>query len=168
MDSEYILTKNPKILDFFKHREQSEIDNILISFIDVLEKCRIFGDTSTTAINPSHFHQTTTTNTTIEDNIVINRYVLDEINKEYQEFYRNRDNLIGIFKENEKQTFNILDTMKMPFLEKYINENCDTTLNTKLQNINQFKCDLCNYYTCITKKALSAHQRGCKKYVGSL
>jgi len=177
MELEYILTKNPKILNFFKNREQCEIDNILISFINVLENCKTISTFPATApatspattdtINLS-YSQTISTNFNVADNIIINRYVLNEINKEYQEFYRNRDNLIGIFKENEKQTSNIFDLMKMPFLEKYINENCDTNLNTKLQTLNQFKCDLCNYYTCITKKALSAHQRGCKKYVGSL
>jgi hypothetical protein len=165
MELDRILTKHPRILAFFKHREQAEIDNILLSFIDVLEKC---GPTSTTSA-------TTTTTIVVDappatslstatDNIVINRYVLNEINKEYQEFYRNRDNLIGIFKENEKQTSSLLDIIKMPFLEKYISENCNTTL----QSTNQFKCELCNFYTCITKKALSAHQRACKKYVGSL
>ena len=165
MELDRILTKHPRILAFFKDREQAEIDNILLSFIDVLEKC---GPTSTTSA-------TTTTTIVVDtppatslatatDNIVINRYVLNEINKEYQEFYRNRDNLIGIFKENEKQTSSLLDIIKMPFLEKYISENCNTTL----QSTNQFKCELCNFYTCITKKALSAHQRACKKYVGSL
>jgi len=174
MELDRILTKHPRILAFFKDREQAEIDNILLSFIDVLEKC---GPTSTTSATTTTTIVVDTPPTTslatativvdtppATDNIVINRYVLNEINKEYQEFYRNRDNLIGIFKENEKQTSSLLDIIKMPFLEKYISENCNTTL----QSTNQFKCELCNFYTCITKKALSAHQRACKKYVGSL
>jgi len=173
MEFERILTKHPRILDFFKDHEQDEIDNMILSFIDLLEKC---GTTTafsnppveTVAVNSSPPPPPPHTKYAGEENMIINRYVLDEINKEYQEFYRNRDNLIGLFKEIEKQTINLLDVMRMPFLEKYIRENCDVRINTKLQTTNQFKCELCNFYIGITKKSLSAHQRGCKKYVGSL
>lgn len=176
MEFESILTKHPRIMNFFKDREQHEIDNIILSFIDLLERCgtttalsnlpvkTVDNNSPPTPTNPPP----NTKDATSEENININRYVLDEINKEYQEFYRNRDNLFGVFKENEKQTNSLLDVMRMPFLEKYIRENCHMTLDTKLQTTNQFKCELCNYYIAITKKSLSAHQRGCKKYVGSL
>jgi len=95
--------------------------------------------------------------------IKINKYILHEINKEYQEFIRNKDALIGLLKENGKHSFSLLYDIKMPYLEKYMCETCDTELSTKLQLVNQFKCEICNYYICNTKKALSAHQRGCKR-----
>lgn len=173
MEFERILTKHPRILDFFKDREQNEIDNIILSFIDLLEKCgttTAFSNLPVETVDDNLPPPPPQPNNKYagEENIIINRYVLDEINKEYQEFYRNRDSLIGIFKENEKQTVNYLDILRMPFLEKYIRDNCDARLDTKLQSSNQFKCELCNYYVGITKKSLSAHQRGCKKFVGSL
>jgi hypothetical protein len=102
------------------------------------------------------------------DIITINKYVLDELKKEYIDFSHNRDILIGILKENGKNSINILDKMKMSYLEKYIIDTCDSELTSKLQFSNQFKCELCNYYICNNRKSLSAHQRGCKKYIGSL
>jgi len=168
----HILTNNPKILEFFKEKEQDEIDNILLSFIQILEKHGVSSNsTNSSTIHDNEENKTceiTTSKYENTDNITINRYELKEINKEYVDFYKNKDNLIGILKEIEKQALQFIDNMRMPFLEKYISESCDKELSYKLQTMNQYKCNLCNYYTCITKKALSAHQRGCKKYIGSL
>ena len=166
----YITINHPQIVDFFKEKPQNEIEDFIITFIDFAKKCTpvsLFVKNDETdkyvvvdeRVTPFEIAGSETT-----EFIKINKYVLHEINKEYQGFAQNKDALIGVLKENEKQAFQLLNKMKMPYLEKYIYETCDTEISTKLQVVNQFKCELCNYYICNTKKALSAHQRGCKRY----
>jgi hypothetical protein len=163
-DNIVVLTHS-KIVNFFKNYTQDEINDTLISFIDILEK---YGNVNSYKENKPSLNTCEYNKVEIQpinDSITINSYILQEINKEYQEVLKNRDVLVGILKENNKQSINLIDTMKMPYLEKYMG---DMGLNLNVQLVNQFKCELCNYYVCNTKKALSSHQRGCKKYVGSL
>lgn len=100
-------------------------------------------------------------------NVIVDKYVLQEIIKEYQQFADQKDKLIGVIKENNKKMLDIIDLIKFPSLEKYLCDNSNDNLKSNLKYVNQFKCELCNYFVCNTKKSLSAHQRGCKKYVGS-
>lgn len=169
-EKEYLTIKHPKILDFFKEKSQNEIDDFILTFIEFAKKCtpislmiKMDEINKDAVVNVPVVPPEITGGETTEF-IKINKYVLHEINKEYQGFAQNKDVLIGVLKENEKQAFQLLNEMKMPYLEKYIYETCDTEISTKLQVVNQFKCELCNYYICNTKKALSAHQRGCKRY----
>lgn len=92
--------------------------------------------------------------------------VFEEIGKEYEKYLNNKDKLVGILKENYFKTMEIVNNLNFLYLEKILNENKISFDNNK--TVNQLKCELCNYYTCYNKKSLSAHQRGCKKYVGSL
>ena len=149
-----VVTSHSKIVDFFKNYTQDEINDILLSFIDILEK----NSLKAPCLNKFEGNK-------VNSPPINECYILQEINKEYREVLKNRDILIGILKENNKQSSNLIDNMKMPCLEKYMG---DMGLNLNVQLVNQFKCELCNYYVCNTKKALSSHQRGCKKYVGSL
>lgn len=193
-----ITINHPKIVEFFKDKTPDEIEDIIITFIDFSKKCmkvctsnsiemkeneRVAGSNSEgndrSKMNENEYDKggkklavnylkTGMTDDETTDVIKINKYILHEINKEYQEFVRNKDALIGVLKENGKHSFSLVNEMKMPYLEKYMCETCDTELSTKLQVVNQFKCDVCNYYICNTKKALSAHQRGCKRNMVNL
>jgi hypothetical protein len=173
----YITISHPQIVDFFKEKPKNEIDDIILTFIEFAKKFSpVYSMVKTdengkdavvaaaTAVDEPAVPPEITGGEKTTEFIKINKYVLHEINKEYQGFAQNKDALIGVLKENEKQAFQLLNEMKMPYLEKYIYETCDTEISTKLQVVNQFKCELCNYYICNTKKALSAHQRGCKRY----
>lgn len=173
-EGEYITITHPQIVDFFKENPQNEIEDFILTFIEFAKK---FSPVSSMVKNDENGKNAVaavvdepvvppeiTGGEKTTEFIKINKYVLHEINKEYQGFAQNKDALIGVLKENEKQAFQLLNEMKMPYLEKYIYETCDTEISTKLQVVNQFKCELCNYYLCNTKKALSAHQRGCKRY----
>lgn len=165
---------HPQIVEFFKEKTPNEIDEFILAFIEFAKK---FSPVSLMVKNDEN-GKDAVVSAAVDEPVVppeitggdttefikINKYVLHEINKEYQGFAQNKDALIGVLKENEKQAFQLLNEMKMPYLEKYIYETCDTEVSTKLQVVNQFKCELCNYYICNTKKALSAHQRGCKRY----
>jgi hypothetical protein len=174
-----ITINHPKIVDFLKDKTPDEIDEIMVTFIDFSKKCMKVCTSNNSTMTHNHYEKggkiavenclkTGMTEDEKTEVIKINKYVLHEINKEYQEFVRNKDALIGVLKENGKHSFSLVNGMKMPYLEKYICETCDTELSTKLQVVNQFKCDVCNYYICNTKKALSAHQRGCKRNMVNL
>jgi hypothetical protein len=102
------------------------------------------------------------------DNVIVDKYVLEEIVKEYQQYSAQKDKLIGVIKENYKLMLNVVETMNLPTLEKYLCDNSTPDFKSGLIYENQFKCELCGYFICNSKKSLSAHQRGCKKYVGSL
>lgn len=102
------------------------------------------------------------------DNVIVDKYVLEEIVKEYQQYSAQKDKLIGLIKENYKLMLNVVETMNLPTLEKYLCDNSTPDFKSGLIYENQFKCELCGYFICNSKKSLSAHQRGCKKYVGSL
>lgn len=97
-----------------------------------------------------------------DEETVISKEILEEINSEYHEFAIKKDALIGITKEYAKKSIQNLEELKFPSLEKYLSNHFASALkiNTKLNN--QYTCELCNKYVCSTKKSLSAHQRGCK------
>ena len=92
-----------------------------------------------------------------DDDNRISNDILEEINKEYQNFAIQKDNLIGILKEANKKSISQVEELKFPNLERYLSNKFASTANvTKLNN--QFKCDICNFITN-TVKSLSAHKR---------
>ena len=95
-----------------------------------------------------------------EDN-TISYELLEDINRDFQNFAIQKDTLIGIIKDTNKKALLQIDELKFPSLEKYLSTQFASIANiTKFTN--QYKCELCNLYLCNTKKSLSAHQRGCK------
>lgn len=90
----------------------------------------------------------------------ISNDILEEINKEYQNFAIQKDNLIGILKESNKKSLLQVEELKFPTLDHYLSNKFASTANvTKLTN--RFKCDMCNF-TTNTLKSLSAHKRAHK------
>jgi hypothetical protein len=168
MDNQIILT-HPTIVEFFKERDISVVEDMLISLIHVINKNHLQTKnadiTDDTPIIP-HASQPTQPKKSTELH-TINKYVLEEIGKEYRKFAAGKDELIGIVKETYRQSMGAINRMKMPTLDMYI---CDRLGENVAADtfVNQLKCELCDYYVCNSQKSLSAHQRGCKKYVGSL
>lgn len=88
----------------------------------------------------------------------IDKYVLEDINKEYQLFMSNKESITNTLKESQKKLFHQLEEFKFPILEKY--------LCTKFSNSSQrqtFKCDICKLFNANNLKALAAHKRGCNR-----
>ena len=88
----------------------------------------------------------------------ISKELLEDINKEYQNFANQKDILIGIIKESNKKFLSQLEEFKFPSLDKYLSNKFASTVNVTRLN-NQYKCEICNNFTANTLKSLSAHKR---------
>lgn len=91
------------------------------------------------------------------DENVISKSLLDEINTEFIEFNRQRDEIILTSKDFQKKLLTQLENLKMNALTKY--------LSTKYSSNEKagYTCEYCNAFSAATKKSLSAHTRACKK-----
>jgi hypothetical protein len=92
----------------------------------------------------------------------IPKEVLDEINREYQQFIEKKDIVINTIKESSRKILGQIDDIKLSSLDKY--------LSTKYASVQKqgFKCDLCKNFTVGTLKGLAAHKRGCnRKIIGN-
>jgi hypothetical protein len=176
-----IILTNPKIYHYFKDCNTTSIENVLLSFIDCMESAtaqKKNGNnicksppppaiiTPATPATPTVTDPNPVPPSAKEDSVTINKYVMEEIQKEYHTFFEIKDEMIGFTKDNYKRAMDMIENMTIPSLEKCIGDFVPRTIPLKM--VNQMKCELCNYYICNTRKAMSAHQRGCKKYVGSL
>jgi hypothetical protein len=86
--------------------------------------------------------------------------ILDEINRDYQSFAVQKENLINILKESSKKSLLVLDELKFPSLEKYLMGKYASISNIKRQvTSNRYICEICNVFSCDTIKSLSAHKR---------
>jgi FtsZ-binding cell division protein ZapB len=91
----------------------------------------------------------------------ISKELLEEINRDYQQFALKKDTLIGLTKEFSKKSLQNLEEMKLPSLDKYfLSRFASAEKPNRLKN--QYVCEICNVYICSTLKAMSAHKRGCK------
>jgi len=88
----------------------------------------------------------------------ITQDVLDDINQEFQAFINQKDSLIQTAKDIQKKLVYQIEHMTFPALDRYLASK-DYTSARKIEYV----CELCNSYSAQTKKALSAHQRGCRK-----
>lgn len=91
------------------------------------------------------------------DENVISKALLDEINQEFIEFNKQRDEIILTSKDFQRKLIGQLENLKLNALTKF--------LSTKYSNNSKtgYTCEYCNMYTTQTKKSLSAHVRACKK-----
>jgi len=105
-----------------------------------------------------HLSQTIEKNNLDDENEnTITSDILNDINKEYQNFALQKDIIVGITKDNAKKLLSQLDEMKFPTLDKYLSLRFASIANVTRLN-NQHKCDLCDF-TTTTLKSLSAHKR---------
>ena len=94
---------------------------------------------------------------TDEENNVISKEVLDDINEEYQAFITQKENMITTLKDFQKKMTTQIEDLRLPVLDKYLEPKYAYVKNRV------FKCELCNVFTAGSKQSLSAHKRGCKK-----
>jgi len=98
-----------------------------------------------------------------EENIyetMIETQILEEINKEYQIFIQQKENMISSFKENQKKILNQMEDIHFPELDKFLL----TKFSIPVQK-QGFKCDLCKKFNANNLKALAAHKRGCYRKI---
>lgn len=94
--------------------------------------------------------------------IIIDKEILEEINKEYQMFIQQKETLINIFKENQKHFFLQIEELKFPELGKYLSTKFSIPVMKQ-----GFKCDLCKRFNGNNLKALAAHKRGCLRKINN-
>ena len=99
------------------------------------------------------------------DEICIPKETLDEINKEYSRFIERKLSIIDILKDFHKKITSEVDEIKFPCLSKYLVSKCGTILNNENETI---LCNICNKFEATNNRALSAHQKACKKKFKSL
>lgn len=88
---------------------------------------------------------------------MIDKDILEEINKEYQVFISQKEAIVTILREGQRKVISQIEEFKLPSLDKY--------LSTKFISINKqgFKCDICKAFNGNNLKALAAHKRGCNR-----
>ena len=91
------------------------------------------------------------------DENVISKSLLDEINTEFIEFNKQRDEIILTSKDFQKKLIGQLENLKMNALTKYLSTKYSSNEKTG------YTCEYCNVFSAATKKSLSAHTRACKK-----
>jgi hypothetical protein len=96
-----------------------------------------------------------------ENKQLIPKDVLDEINREYQYFICQKENILGYIKESHKKIIAQLDEMKFVSLDKFLSTRYSSC---KKQG---FVCDLCHTFTVHTLKGLAAHKRGCQRKINN-
>ena len=138
-----IILTNPTIIDFFQRNQNINVVQVLLEFIKKYQRDILKTDENV------HY---------------INKYVLEDIIKENQQNTLYVDTVIGIVKDSNKKLLELLEKNKSTSLEQYIQS---VTYSSPHELKNQLRCDLCKYFITTNRRALSAHQRGCKKYVGS-
>ena len=100
-----------------------------------------------------------TTNQVMHDNKAntISSEILDEINREYQAFYRNKETILNTLKETHKTIVHQVNDLKFTCLDKYLSAKYTSNQNKG------YKCELCKLYTASSLKAMAAHRRGCAR-----
>jgi hypothetical protein len=96
----------------------------------------------------------------ISNENIISKDMLHEINKEYNVFIAQKNELNKLIKDYQTKLNHQINDIKF--------NNLSTYLNTKFvcpEKAGIHKCGLCNVYTSNTLKGLAAHKRGCKKKV---
>jgi hypothetical protein len=90
-----------------------------------------------------------------ETDYSVSKPMLEDINREYQTFIKQKDMISNTLKDNHKRILTQLDDLRFPVLNQYLSTKFTSTLRPG------FKCDICRIFTVNTLKGLAAHKRGC-------
>ena len=92
-----------------------------------------------------------------ETDYSVSKNILEDINREYQTFIRQKETMSNTMKDSHKKILAQLEDLRFPVLNQY--------LSTKFTSILRpgFKCDICRIFTVNTLKGLAAHKRGCMR-----
>ena len=88
----------------------------------------------------------------------IDKEIINEINKEYQDFMNKKEFIIHSVKENQKILINEISGLQFINLDKFL-----STKFTASKKKGTIECNICKKYTSNTLKGMAAHKRGCKK-----
>jgi hypothetical protein len=83
--------------------------------------------------------------------------MLERINKEFQQFITQKKEFILSLRESHKKLTTQIDAFQFPCIQALLSEHFAQV------ETNNFSCTICNNFTGRNNRALSAHQRGCKK-----
>jgi hypothetical protein len=89
---------------------------------------------------------------------LIEKEVLDEINKEYQLFVSQKEAIIQGLRESQRKVVSQIEEFKFPSLDRYLSSKFTAPMPR-----NGHKCDLCKTFMANNLKALAAHKRGCAR-----
>jgi hypothetical protein len=95
-----------------------------------------------------------------ENKYSIPKDILDDVNREYQQFILQKETIMSGFKEQQKRLLAQLDDLRFSALDKYLSTRYSSC---KKQGYN---CDMCNNFNVGTLKGLAAHKRGCARKLG--
>lgn len=101
-----------------------------------------------------HFQERLDTFEDKSDSDVISKELLNEINKEYQEYCSQKLNIIKTIKDFSQKLHKQVEEINLPNLDKYLSAKFSFSIGTMV-------CDYCQFIAK-NQQALSAHQRGCK------
>jgi len=93
------------------------------------------------------------------ENIDISKDILNEINREYQEFVSSKTNHIKTIKESCQKMIDQAEAFRMPSLETILQKYYPQGLGTKTDNA----CHICQQFIAKTPRALATHIRSCEK-----
>ena len=88
----------------------------------------------------------------------IDKDVLEEINKEYQQFINQKETITALIKDSQKKILSSMEDFKIPALDKFLSTKFAATIHKQ-----GFKCELCKIFNANNLKALAAHKRGCSR-----
>ena len=89
---------------------------------------------------------------------LIEKDLLDEINKEYQLFVSQKEAIIHGLRESQRKVVSQIEEFKFPSLDRYLSSKFTAPMPR-----NGHKCDLCKTFMANNLKALAAHKRGCAR-----
>lgn len=93
-----------------------------------------------------------------DDNVIINKDILKEINLEYANFIKMRENLISFVRDNNNELIIKLKNLQFPRLEHIFVKRIEPVIKEV-----SYSCKTCKQFTCISRKELSDHKKNCKK-----
>ena len=137
----YHIEVHNRLVMVFVHNVEYNVDKIKVA-IDIVDHF------SARIRELSYF------NTNME--IVIDKEVLEEINKEYQLFVHQKENMIITIKDNYRKMMSQMEDFSLHSLDKYLSTKFSITVARQ-----GHKCELCKNFNAHNLKALAAHKRGC-------
>ena len=92
-----------------------------------------------------------------ENKYTIPKDVLDDVNREYQQFIIQKELILTMVKDHHKRLLSQLDEFRFVTLDKYLATRYSSC---KKQG---YTCELCGTFNVGTLKGLAAHKRGCTR-----
>jgi hypothetical protein len=90
-----------------------------------------------------------------ETDYSVSKTILEDINREYQTFIRQKETMSNTMKDSHKKILAQLEDLRFPVLNQYLSTKFTSVLRPG------YKCDICRVFTVNTLKGLAAHKRGC-------